>query len=213
VVAGSNTVTLALRVVGVDEKDNSAWRYNCATLFLGDLNKGSWPSRLGKTRIWDSKIWSCVLWDSDPRMTALVRVSSNFKRETNPLVREDFILVSWGGVGLNLLGTSVTNWPIEKASDDRLLVWSSRWMENWQRKPKHSEKTCPSATLSTTNPTWSDLCSNPSRYTGKPRTNRLNCSTVPERMLHKEYNRKCSVEKEKWSWVSRGLTLNLTDWR
>jgi hypothetical protein len=29
-------------------------------------------------------------------------------------------------------------------------IW---WNEDWQGKPKYSEKTCPSATLSTTNPT------------------------------------------------------------
>jgi hypothetical protein len=29
-------------------------------------------------------------------------------------------------------------------------MWSSRWNENWQGKPKYSEKTCPSAT-------WPDL--------------------------------------------------------
>jgi hypothetical protein len=31
-----------------------------------------------------------------------------------------------------------------------------RWNEHWQGKPKYSEKNCPSATLSTTNPTWPD---------------------------------------------------------
>jgi hypothetical protein len=30
------------------------------------------------------------------------------------------------------------------------------WKENWQGKPKYSDKTYPSATLSTTNPTWPD---------------------------------------------------------
>jgi hypothetical protein len=40
-------------------------------------------------------------------------------------------------------------------------MWSSQWNENWQGKPKYSEKTCPIATLSTTNPTWPDLGSNP----------------------------------------------------
>jgi hypothetical protein len=40
------------------------------------------------------------------------------------------------------------------------------WNEDWQGKPKYSEKTCPSATLSTTNPTWLD----PGL---KPATNRL----------------------------------------
>jgi hypothetical protein len=34
-------------------------------------------------------------------------------------------------------------------------------------EPKYSEKTCPSATLSTTNPTWPDLGSNPGRRGGK----------------------------------------------
>jgi hypothetical protein len=45
--------------------------------------------------------------------------------------------------------------------------------ENWQGKPKYSEKTCPGATSSTTNPTWPDLWSNPGRCGGKPETNRL----------------------------------------
>jgi hypothetical protein len=44
--------------------------------------------RKGKSRIWDSKIWSRIPRDSDPRMTALVRTSRNCKRQTHPLVRE-----------------------------------------------------------------------------------------------------------------------------
>jgi hypothetical protein len=40
-------------------------------------------------------------------------------------------------------------------------------------KPKYSEKTCPSATLSTTNSTWLDPVLNPGRRGGKPATNRL----------------------------------------
>jgi hypothetical protein len=31
-------------------------------------------------------------------------------------------------------------------------MWSSRWIENWQGKPKYSEKTRPNSTLSITNP-------------------------------------------------------------
>jgi hypothetical protein len=61
---------------------------------------------------------------------------------------------------LSSLGTSATNWHIVTAPDDRWWMWSSRWNENWQGKPKYSENTCPSATLSTTNPTWPDLGSN-----------------------------------------------------
>jgi hypothetical protein len=34
-----------------------------------------------------------------------------------------------------------------------------------------------------------------------------------ERMLLKDYYRKSPVEKNLWSWVSRGLTPRRTDWR
>jgi hypothetical protein len=44
--------------------------------------------RKGKSRIWDSKIWSRVPQDSDQRITALERASSNCKRWTRPLVKE-----------------------------------------------------------------------------------------------------------------------------
>jgi hypothetical protein len=67
--------------------------YNWATLFLGDINTGTWPSRLGESRIWECKLWSWVPRDSDLRMTPLARASSNCKRQTHPLVRED---VTWG---------------------------------------------------------------------------------------------------------------------
>jgi hypothetical protein len=45
--------------------------------------------RKGKSRIWDSKIWSRVQRDSDPIMTALAKASSNCKRQIRPLVREN----------------------------------------------------------------------------------------------------------------------------
>jgi hypothetical protein len=48
-----------------------------------------------------------------------------------------------------------------------------RWNKDWQGKPKYSEKTCPSATLSATNPIWPDPGSNPGRRGGKSATNRL----------------------------------------
>jgi hypothetical protein len=47
--------------------------------------------RKGKSQIWDSKIWSWVSRDSDPRMTELSRASSIYKRQTRPLVREGVI--------------------------------------------------------------------------------------------------------------------------
>jgi hypothetical protein len=44
--------------------------------------------RKGKSRISDSTIWSRVPRDSDPRINALARASSNGKRQTRLLVRE-----------------------------------------------------------------------------------------------------------------------------
>jgi hypothetical protein len=64
-------------------------------------------------------------------------------------------------VRLSSLGTSATEWPIVPTPDDRWWLWSSRWNENWQFKPKSSEKTCPSAILYTINPTLPNLGSNP----------------------------------------------------
>jgi hypothetical protein len=83
-----------------------------------------------------------------------------------------FFLVSWvlgvGSDGVHLERRPL-DWPIVPAADDRWWwMWSSRWNDNWQWKPKYSEKTCPSATLSTTNPTWLDWARtrrlNPLRY-------------------------------------------------
>jgi hypothetical protein len=48
-------------------------------------------------------------------------------------------------------------WPVVPAPDDRWWwLWRNRWNEDWQGKLMYSEKTCPSTTLSTTNPTWLD---------------------------------------------------------
>jgi hypothetical protein len=53
---------------------------------------------------------------------------------------------------------------------------------DWQGKPKYSEKTCPSAALSTTNPT---CCpdANLGRRGGKPATNRLSYGTALRNIL------------------------------
>jgi hypothetical protein len=66
------------------------------------------------------------------------------------------------------LGYCSHYWPIVPAPDDRWgWLWKNWWNENWQGKPKYSEKTCP------TNPTWLNLGLNPGRRGGKPATNRL----------------------------------------
>jgi hypothetical protein len=65
-------------------------------------------------------------------------------------------------------------WPIVPAPDDRRGgLWRNWWNKDWQGKPKYSEKTCSSATLSTTNPPWTNPVLNPGRRGEKPATNRL----------------------------------------
>jgi hypothetical protein len=51
------------------------------------------------------------------------------------------------------LGTSASEWPIifVPVNCDEGEFW---WNEDWQRKSKYTENTCPSATLSTTNLTY-----------------------------------------------------------
>jgi hypothetical protein len=51
-----------------------------------------------------------------------------------------------------------------------------------RRKPKYTDKTCPSAALSTTNPTQLDPCSNPGRRCGKPATNRLSFGAAKHKL-------------------------------
>jgi hypothetical protein len=55
-----------------------------------------------------------------------------------------------GGVQLGALGTTATNRPIVPAPGD-YEKWRN-WWNDWQGKPRYSEKTYPSAVLSTTNP-------------------------------------------------------------
>jgi hypothetical protein len=100
------------------------------------------------------------------------------------IIRALFVLKDWKAVFFfSFLGWSETEstfycghyWPIVSAADDRWWwLWSNWWNEAWQGKPKYSEKTCPSATLSITNPTWPDLGS-------KPATNSLSYGTAPGR--------------------------------
>jgi hypothetical protein len=63
--------------------------------------------------------------------------------------------------------------PMAYCASPGWLWWCRNWWnDDWQGKPKYSEKTCPSAALSTANPT---CCSdaNPGGRGGKPVTNRL----------------------------------------
>jgi hypothetical protein len=64
------------------------------------------------------------------------------------------------------------------APDDRLWwLWNSWTNEDWQGKPKYSEKTCPNACPPRI-PNHQTLSSNPGRRVGKPATKRLSYGTV-----------------------------------
>jgi hypothetical protein len=59
-----------------------------------------------------------------------------------------------------------------------LQVMEHQWNEIDRGKPTTRRKICPSATLSTTNPTWTDPGSNPGLRSGRPATNRLSHGTT-----------------------------------
>jgi hypothetical protein len=67
-----------------------------------------------------------------------------------------------------------------------------RWNEIDRGKPKYSGgKTCPSAILSATNPTWTDPGWNPGLRDERPATNRLSHGTVSD--IHVTCNVYCKV--------------------
>jgi hypothetical protein len=118
---------------------------------------------IGKWSLW----WCMEGWRYSSNILDLVtRWIWALSFTQQPLYPRDSFLVSCGGVWMSPLGTSATNWSIVPAPGDRWWMWSSRWNEDWQGKPKYSEKPSPSATLSTTNPTWPDRGSNPGRRGG-----------------------------------------------
>jgi hypothetical protein len=108
--------------------------------------------------------YACRLWslsslvvsrlESGVRSPLRTRIFSH-ARPDRPSDPPRFLYGRWrSGVRLNPLGTPAISWSVIPVPVDRWLwVWSSRWNKNWQGKPKCSEKTCSSATLSTTNPT------------------------------------------------------------
>jgi hypothetical protein len=63
-------------------------------------------------------------------------------------------------------------------------------------EPKCSEKTCPSATLSTTNRKWPDPGPNPGRRGGKPATNRLSYGAA---YVHHHRN---MLQQKSWELMS-----------
>jgi hypothetical protein len=86
-----------------------------------------------------------------------------------------FFLISCGGT----LGTAATTGLLYQP---RMIgdgdCGDIGGMKICRGKPKYSDKTCPSATLSTTSPTGLDPGFNPGSRGGKPATNRLSYGAV-----------------------------------
>jgi hypothetical protein len=139
--------------------------------------------------IWDFSIILCV-WNSVFCSVSTIR---NMNTPRMRLFNNTFQLIEptsgtwlvyipfyfYYGVRLSPLGTAATVWSIAPVPDDWWWwLWSSWWNENLEGKPRCSEETCRSATLSTTNLTGPDLGLNPAPRGGKPGTNRLSYGRV-----------------------------------
>jgi hypothetical protein len=77
-----------------------------------------------------------------------------------------------------------------------LQLMEHQWDESDREEPTTRRKTCPSATLSTKNPTWSDLGSNPGLRGERPATNRLSHGTAYYSDIL------CGVTSLGWIWNS-----------
>jgi hypothetical protein len=120
--------------------------------------------------------------------------------------RIDPIFFIASGMGLSRLYCGHF-WPIVPAADDRWgWLWSNWRNEDWQGNPKYSEKTCPSATLSTTNPTWPEPGSNPGRRGGEPATNRLSYGAALKKYISHNTSTLCDKMRNLFNrnwWVFR----------
>jgi hypothetical protein len=76
-----------------------------------------------------------------------------------------------------LSGTAAANGPIVRPPNYACMNTEQRWNDTDREKP-NNRKICPSATLSTTNPTWTSLCANPGLRGEKPATNRISYATA-----------------------------------
>jgi hypothetical protein len=88
------------------------------------------------------------------------------------ITHEEFLLLRWGET------LSLWNWaangPTVHPPDDTQVNMEQRWNDTDRGKRKDLS----SATLSTTNPTWTDLRANPGLRAKKPATNRLSYGTA-----------------------------------
>jgi hypothetical protein len=98
--------------------------------------------RKGKSQIWDSKIWSRVPRDTDPRKTMLARASSIYKRQTRLLIRE----VAPEKEDRNCQRViNIWSWAPDRARHQHLLfdwpsvaMWVCLWLWLYERMERES---------------------------------------------------------------------------
>jgi hypothetical protein len=97
-----------------------------------------------------------------------------------------------------------------------LWWWRNWWNDDWQGKPKYSEKIRPSVALPTTNPT---CCpdANLGRRGGKPASNRLDYGTATQVQQHTSHTLEvisedcqCDRKEQLYAWPATGANLNGT---
>jgi hypothetical protein len=93
---------------------------------------------------WTSFILFCVKWIKKYlEFESVIRIQVVREIVQWRLHVTTIINISRCGVRLIPLGTSAIIWHIVPAPDGSWWVWSSRWSENWQGKPKYWRKPAP----------------------------------------------------------------------
>jgi hypothetical protein len=88
---------------------------------------GSWSSRSGECQISDSKIWSLVLLNSDPKMTAQATSISNCEQQTRLLFREGATSINPHLSDLNRYESQMGAWHHERL---RIHSWKQLLLES-----------------------------------------------------------------------------------
>jgi hypothetical protein len=111
------------------------------------------------------------------------------------------LVVGWDWVPRYLfksLGTTATSGLLYKPQmTDEDDFWSNRWNEDWQGKPKYSEKTCPSATLSTTK-------SHMTRPGFEPRTAAVGSQRLNAWAMARPYDKHTKFHKDRFRGSNTG---------
>jgi hypothetical protein len=162
----------AIRPINLILLHSMTFTFSDESVNCGSLQYESFPSRLSQTvPVLSQNILLRTMFSIAALITS-IWLKTKFQayihtRKIIGLYNNWKICIVGGGINVH----STLRPPVAYcASPGWLWWWRNRW-NDWQGKPKYSEKTCPSAALSTKNPTCCPYA-NPSRRGGKPASNR-----------------------------------------